>query len=241
MIGPGAPRLLDLAPRSVLAVYAHPDDADIACGGSLARWSAEGAAVHLVIVTDGSKGSDDPLADPEQLVATRIGEVAGAAEALGLATVEHLGIPDGEVPEHLELLAAFVERIRRHRPDVVVGHDPTALFFGGVYVNHRDHRGTGMALLDAVAPACAMPLYFPEAGPAHRVPTLLLSGTLAPDAYVDISATIADKLAAVGAHRSQLDEDHAWVARTVRARAEEDGRLAGVLLAEGFRLLELDV
>ena len=115
------------------------------------------------------------------------------------------------------------------------------LFFGGVYVNHRDHRGTGMALLDAVAPACAMPLYFPEAGPAHRVPTLLLSGTLAPDAYVDISATIADKLAAVGAHRSQLDDDHAWVARTVRARAEEDGRLAGVLLAEGFRLLELDV
>jgi LmbE family N-acetylglucosaminyl deacetylase len=235
-----AARLFGLVPSCALAVYAHPDDADVSCGGALARWSAQGAAVHLVVVTDGGKGSTDPDADTAALVATRVDEVARAAQALGLASVEHLGIPDGEVPEQQWLLGALVERIRRLRPEVVLAHDPTAVFFGGVYVNHRDHRSVGWAVLDAVAPASAMPLYFPGAGGPHRVPHVLLSGTLAPDVYVDVSSSIEEKIAAVREHRSQLDEDPDWVSKTVCRRAEDDGRVVGVHYAEGFRHLELD-
>ena len=228
-----------LRPSSVLAVYAHPDDADIACGGSLARWSAEGADVHLVIVTDGEKGSLDQSADPVHLATLRVGEVQRAAEALGVRSIEHLAIPDGDVPEQPWLLGALVERVRRHQPDVVLGHDPTAIFFGSVYVNHRDHRATGWALLDAVAPAAAMPLYFPEAGAPHRVPHVLLSGSLEPDAVVDITSSLDAKIAAVAEHQSQLSGDPEWVAETVRQRAKEAGRLAGVAFGEGFRHLEL--
>ncbi len=62
-------------------------------------------------------------------------------------------------------------------PNFVCGHDPTVVFFGREYFNHRDHRIAGTALLDAVAPVAALPLYFPDAGPAHQVDTVLLSGT----------------------------------------------------------------
>ena len=97
--------------------------------------------------------------------------------------------------------------VRRLRPDVVLGPDPTATFFGEVYVNHRDHRETGWALLDAVAPAAAMPLYFPEQGAPHQVSVLLLSGTHEPDVVVDVSASIDAKVKAVLAHASQTGGD----------------------------------
>jgi len=229
-----------LTPSVVLGFYAHPDDADVACGATLARWANEGAEVHLVLLADGGKGTVDPLLDPVELAIFRREEVAVAAAALGIASVEHLDIPDGEIPEERGLTEMMVTRIRQLRPDVVLGHDPTAVYFGSVYVNHRDHRAAGWALLDAVAPAAGLPHYFPEAGSAHRVPDVLLSGTLEPDVYVDVTSTIEQKVAAVTAHGSQLRGDPDWVANSVRRRAADDGRRIGVAFAEGFRHLELD-
>ena len=92
--------------------------------------------------------------------------------------------------------------MRALRPDVVCGHDPTAVFFGQTYFNHRDHRIAGASLLDAVAPAAALAHYFPEAGPPHQVATVLLSGTLEPDEWVDVADTIETKVAAVECHRT---------------------------------------
>ena len=57
---------MDETPGVVLAVYAHPDDADVACGGTLARWAKAGSAVHLVVCTDGGKGTTDPAVEPER-------------------------------------------------------------------------------------------------------------------------------------------------------------------------------
>ena len=101
----------------------------------------------------------------------------------------NLGYPDGELVDSDTFRGTLVQRVRRLRPDVVCGHDPTALFFGQEYFNHRDHRIAGTALLDAVSPAAALPLYFPDAGPPHQVATVLLSGTLEPDEWVDVSET----------------------------------------------------
>jgi LmbE family N-acetylglucosaminyl deacetylase len=71
-------------PQRALAVFAHPDDPEVACGGTLARWAGEGAEVHLVVVNAGDKGSFDAGTDPAVLAEERAGEVVAAAEVLGL-------------------------------------------------------------------------------------------------------------------------------------------------------------
>jgi LmbE family N-acetylglucosaminyl deacetylase len=230
---------MEVAPGVVLAVYAHPDDADVACGGSLARWAKAGGAVHLVVCTDGGKGTSDPAAEPARLAVTRRQEVRASSELVGLASVHNLGFPDGELPDSDEFRRMLVLRVRSIRPDLVCGHDPTAVFFGRNYVNHRDHRVAGAALLDAVAPAAALPHYFPDAGPPHQVSTVLLSGTLEPDEWVDVSDTVETKAAAVECHRTQFAGQEGWAGDAVRQRAAEEGRRAGVAYAEGFRRLDL--
>jgi LmbE family N-acetylglucosaminyl deacetylase len=226
-------------PEVALAVYAHPDDADVACGGTLARWAKAGAAVHLVVCTDGGKGTFDPKAKSAKLVAARAAELEESSAVIGLASATNLGYPDGELVDSDQFRRVLVEWVRRLRPEVVCGHDPSALFFGQEYFNHRDHRIAGTALLDAVAPAAALPLYFPDAGPAHQVSTVLLSGTLDPDEWVDVSGTIDCKAAAVECHRTQFSGSDGWAGEAVRRRAEEEGRRAGAAFAEGFRRLTL--
>ena len=230
---------MDETPGIVLAVYAHPDDADVACGGTLARWARAGGAVHLLVCTDGGKGTTDATIDPARLAAQRAAELESSSALTGLATVDNLGFPDGELLDSVEFRRTLVERVRTLRPDVVCGHDPTAVFFGQDYFNHRDHRIAGAALLDAVAPAAALPHYFPDAGPPHQVSTVLLSATLEPNEWVDISDTIDTKASAVECHRTQFAGQDGWAGEAVRRRAAEEGRRAGVPYAEGFRRLTL--
>ena len=229
--------LLSEVPGRALAIYAHPDDPDVSCGGTLAAWAAAGCEVHTLICTDGGKGTADRACNPAELVRARVAEAAAAADVLRLTGQELLGLPDGELVDDETFRGGLVAVVRRLRPDTVLCPDPTAVFFGQDYFNHRDHRITGFAVLDAVAPAAAMPLYYPEAGPAHQVSTVLLSGTLEPDVWVDISATVDDKGEAVGCHRSQFPDGEEWAATAVRLAAEDAGRSAGVSCAEGFRRL----
>ncbi len=230
---------METTPGVVLAVYAHPDDADVGCGGTLARWSKAGSAVHLVVCTDGGKGTTDPAVVPAQLAAERATELQASSALIGLSSVDNLGFPDGELADSDGFRRTLVRRVRELRPDLVCGHDPTAVFFGQSYFNHRDHRIAGAALLDAVAPASALPHYFPDSGPPHQVSTVLLSGTLEPDEWVDVTDTIETKAAAVECHRTQFAGQGGWAGEAVRRRAEEEGRRAGVGYAEGFRRLTL--
>jgi LmbE family N-acetylglucosaminyl deacetylase len=231
--------LIEVTPRTVLAIYAHPDDPDVAAGGALAGWSASGATVHVCICADGDKGSADPEADPRRLIETRRAEVEAAGKLLGVTRHHWLCYPDGDIETGADLVERLVALVREIRPDTVVAPDPTAVFFGQHYVNHRDHRAVGWATLDAVAPAAGNPHYFPDAGPPHRVETLYLSGTLEPDAWVDISTTIDTKVAAIACHETQVGEAGEWLRSAVRQRAEDAGRKAGVPFAEGFRLVRL--
>jgi LmbE family N-acetylglucosaminyl deacetylase len=229
-----------VVPRCALAVYAHPDDADVACGGTLAAWAKSGADVRLLVLADGSKGTDDADIDVKELAVRRSVEVQEAAKALGLSGTEQLGRPDGEIENDLATREAIVASIRRLRPSVVLAPDPTATFFGSLYVNHRDHREAGWAVLDAVAPAAGMPHYFPEAGPPHHVETLLLSGTLEADVVVDVDDVLDRKVAAVLSHRSQLRGDDEWARSAVMSRAVQAGRLVGLAHGEAFRHVSLD-
>jgi len=232
-------RLVGEVPARALAVYAHPDDVEVACGGTLARWVQAGCEVHLVVVCQGDKGSTDAAADPAALAATRAAEVAAAAEVLGLASHRLLAIPDGEVEVTPLLVGDLVAAVRSVRPQVVVAPDPTALLFGRRYVNHRDHRVVGSAAVDAVAPAAAMPHYFPDRGPAWSVAELWLSGTLKPDTHVDVEPVLAVKAAALACHRTQVDLPGELLRSVVEQRAEDAGRAAGVRYAESFRRMLL--
>ncbi len=187
------------SPARALAIYAHPDDPDVSCGGTLAAWAKAGCEVRILLCTDGGKGSSDPSIDPAELAARRAVRGGRGGRVLGRG---RSGLP--------QLPRRGAGR-RRRAPGGAGGRSapvptrtwcsapiPTAVFFGHDYFNHRDHRITGMAALDAVSPAAALPHYFPRAGPAHQVTTVLLSGTLEPDVWVDISSTVDVKGEAVG-------------------------------------------
>ncbi len=233
--------LIEEVPARVLAVYAHPDDYEMSCGGTLHRWAGEGAEVYVVIGTRGEKGSADPNTDTEELADIRGQESRCAAEVLGVKELETLGVPDGELDNSADLRRRLVQVIRRVCPDVVICPDPTAVFFGNSYINHIDHREIGWATIDSVAPASSSPLYFPETGPAHHVGTLLLSGVLEPDVWVDVAMAVQAKVDALFCHKSQLGADaDQWLESFVRQRAGDEGRRAGVALAEGFRRIRFN-
>jgi LmbE family N-acetylglucosaminyl deacetylase len=230
-------------PGRVLAVYAHPDDPEISAGGTLARWADAGAEVHVVVTTRGDKGTNDPDADLDALVDERVRETAAAGRVLGITGHHHLHHPDGEIVDDRPLRLELVRLIRTLQPDVLCCPDPTAVFFGDSYVNHRDHRTTGWATLDAASPAAGNPHYFPELRreglDVHQVRAVYLSGTFEPNVWIDIGSTMERKIEALFCHRSQLVETGDWFREFLRESAIAAGRSAGVQYAEAFRRINL--
>jgi LmbE family N-acetylglucosaminyl deacetylase len=233
-------------PARVLAVGAHSDDVEFGCGGSLAKWAGDGASVHLLVLTDGSKGTWDPDADLAALVATRRREQEAAAAELGLAGVEILDLPDGELASGLAERARVCATVRRIRPDVVLGHDPWKR-----YRLHPDHRHAGWLLLDGVV-AARDHHFFPDQGLLpHRPGRILLFEAQEVDHLERIDGQLDAKVRALLCHHSQwrstmgIDPEApegdaqraAFVAR-VRGEAETAGREAGIGAAEGFKLID---
>jgi LmbE family N-acetylglucosaminyl deacetylase len=95
------------------------------------------------------------------MAAVRRKEQRTAAEVVGFQEVVFLGLADGELHDDEALRGTLVEQIRRFRPDRVVMLDPLTVIYRNSYVNHRDHRMFGIALLDAMYPEASNALYFP--------------------------------------------------------------------------------
>src|SRR5881397_3173059 len=226
---------------SALVLFAHPDDAEFMCGGTVARWARDGCDVHYVVITDGSAGSNEPGVTREGLRPVREGEQRAAAAVLGVKSVTFLGEVDGMLEVTLETRRKVCREVRRLRPEVLVAPDPSRLWFGNGYINHWDHKQAGLLALTAVMPDAPSRPMFPELLDEDiepfEVPNLWLT-TEEPDVYVDITDTIETKLAALAEHASQGTEDAVpWV----RKRAEELGAQSGqgFALAEGFKALRL--
>ena len=190
------------------------------------------------------QGHSDPDADLDALAALRVEETAKAVALLGVAGHFHLDYPDGELVDDAALRGAIVRTVRELRPEVVLCPDPTAVFFGDSYFNHHDHRVTGWATLDAIAPAAGEPALLPGAPPRRgrrctRSRAVYLSGTLEPNTWVDIGATLERKIDALFCHASQLGRDRRLVPRVPAERAEAGRQPAGVRYAETFRRLTL--
>jgi len=222
-------------PRHALVIVAHPDDAEFLCGGTVARWCSEGWTVNYVLTTSGDMGSKDEGMTRKKLLAIREKEQRAAAKALGVHDCTFLRYPDGYVEDTVELRGKLVREIRRLKPDLVVTWDPFRRGF-----NHRDHRLTGQAAVDAIYPLARNPLGYPEhleeGLEVHRVNEVLLAGTDQPDYYVDVSKFLGKKIEALREHKSQIGEaPPKELQKRLRARMAEVGKEPGYKLAEAFR------
>jgi LmbE family N-acetylglucosaminyl deacetylase len=191
-------------PEIVLALVPHPDDAEIYCGGTLAKYVANGATVHIVVATDGRKGSYQE--ESNTLAQVRSEEMCRAAAALGAQPPVLLGFPDMELDTLRPgvLREQFVRAIRRVRPDVVFAEDPYAL-----YEPHPDHRAVAWAATEAIN-CSQLPLAYPqhlaEGLQPHLVREKYFYGDTLPGAnkVVDTTAYIDRKMASIAEHRSQV-------------------------------------
>jgi len=215
--------------KRALVVAAHPDDADFGAAGTACLLAQAGWTVRYVVATDGSKGSDDESFTTARLITTREQEQRDAAELLGVQEVEFLGFADGEVVPLRELLGAITRQIREFRPFAVYTHDPEPVIIGNTFVNHSDHRVTGLATVDAVYPTARDRLNFPEQlaeGLAtHKVRELYLWGANEPNFEADISDVIERKIDALIAHPSQFPvEDEGFLQQMRVNWRGDDGR-----------------
>lgn len=220
---------------SALVLFAHPDDAEFMCGGTVAAWSRDGCEVHYVVCTDGSAGSNEPGASREATAPVREREQRAAAAVLGVRSVTFLGEPDGMLEVNLDTRRKVCREVRRLRPEVILAPDPSRLWSGTGYINHWDHKQAGLLALTAIMPDAPTRVMFSELEQEglepYEVPSLWLS-TSEPDTYVDITETIDTKIAALAEHVSEEGEAAApWV----RERAAELGEEAGYPYAEAFK------
>ncbi len=167
--------------RTLLGIFAHPDDESFGPGGTLAKYAAEGVAVHIAIATDGAAGSmaEGHEVEREQLAAVRAGELYAAATILG-ATLHRLGYrdsgmkgdPANEHPDawiradETEAVRRVVKLIREVRPQVILTHDETGGYF------HPDHIQCWHITTQAFH-AAGDPAQFPDIGPAPYQPERL--------------------------------------------------------------------
>ncbi|MER3396653.1 MAG: PIG-L family deacetylase [Acidimicrobiia bacterium] len=234
-------------PRRVLVVPAHPDDAEFGCAATVAKWTANGASVTYVVITDGSKGTWRLDIHPFDLALRREEEQRHACDVLGIDKVYFSRHRDGNVVSTDGLVREVATWIRSLRPDVILTHDPWAH-----NVLHPDHREVGRSVCDAVV-AARDPRFLEELAVAgvlhHRPKALLLWDAGDPNHIEEISVEHLDKkIEALLAHKSQFQStmhiqdpdgpDVERFAERIRRTAREHGSLGGFALGEAFRFVD---
>lgn len=231
---------MDMSKQRVLVIFAHPDDPEFMVGGTIAKWTREGARVDYVIITDGSAGSNDPTMTRERLVEMRQQEQRGACDAAGVQDLVFLGYQDGMLQPTIELRRELTRLIRRYKPTIVVCGDPLAWYYGNSYLNHADHRAAATAALEAVFPSSeTRPIFrelLDEGLEPHKVHEVWITGAATPDTWVDISADLEKKIDALRHHRSQVEVGDG---KFIRDWAAEDGKAHGIAYAESFKVMKL--
>jgi LmbE family N-acetylglucosaminyl deacetylase len=232
------------APQRVMSIHAHPDDQEFTVGGTLAKWARAGSHIVTVCLTSGGAGSNEWTPKDmtrDKLVKIREEEQRAACGVLGVAETIYLGYEDGMLEPSIALRREVTRLIRRHRPTVVLCGDPTVRYYGNIYLNHPDHRAAADVALDAVFPSAQTRLIFPElideGLEPHHVETVWIHGAEKPDTWVDISDTLAVKLAALKEHQTQMGE---WdPTEMITEWSREQGRKKKLAAAEAYRVMRL--
>jgi LmbE family N-acetylglucosaminyl deacetylase len=239
---------LEQGPQRVLIVMAHPDDGEFSCGGTVARWAAEGRDVSYCLITDGQVGDAGDLEITSgQLAEKRQVEAQAAADALGVKhPVIFLHYWDSRLEHTLELRRDIARVVRQVRPHTVISPDPTHYWNEQSYVNHPDHRVAGEATLAAIMPAAGTRLAYPELAEEglapHEVSEIYLIGTDEhADRWVDIGGYLEKKIAALRAHASQIkdwdptEELTSWARETANMARKHGHEME---FAEGYKYIK---
>jgi LmbE family N-acetylglucosaminyl deacetylase len=210
----------------VLAVFAHPDDESLACGGTLARLSDLGATVVLLCASRGELGfvSDLSLVPNGDLGHIRTNELCAAARVLGLRTVLVRDHPDGYLrwAQASRLDIDIAATIRQFEPDAVITFDEDGLYWHVDHVGVHERTSRIVSSLGDAAPA----LYYVTMKPgmmcdvAHRArskrwaPPHAGLWSIEPAAFgapprartfdIDARPWVGRKLAALQCHQSQM-------------------------------------
>ena len=142
--------------ETALVVVAHPDDLDFGCGGTIARWTAEGTTVSYCVITDGDAGGFDPSVPRDRIGGIRQAEQRAAGKELGVEDVTFLGYPDGRLAVSFDLRRDISRVIRQKRPQRVVVQSPERSYVR-IGTSHPDHLAAGEAALCAVYPDARNP------------------------------------------------------------------------------------
>ena len=228
-------------PKSALVIFAHPDDIEFSCVGTVARWVRASARVGYVLCTSGDVGIAEPGMTRTRATEIREAESREAARVAGVEHVIFLREPDGLLEANLAFRKKLVREIRRFRPEVVICGDPTVLFTARDYINHPDHRATALAAIDAVFPAAGQPNLFEELEEeglkAHKVRKVYVNSWFHVDTYVSIDETIEVKINALRAHKSQMGD---WdPADRIKEWAGEHAKGKEMKYAEAYRVITL--
>jgi LmbE family N-acetylglucosaminyl deacetylase len=235
--------LSDSEVQRILVFAAHPDDVDFGSAGTVALWTDAGIEVTYCIVTDGDAGGYDENVPRAEVAPLRRAEQAAAAKQVGVTDIRWLGYPDGRVEATLALRRDLARVIRQVRPQRVVCPSPERNY-ARMGASHPDHRAVGSAALDAVYPDSRNPFAFPELREeglaAWTVAEVWLPGGVAPNHYVDVTATFERKVAALRAHESQTGHMER-LEEFLRGRLAQTAAQAGLPeghLAEAYQIIE---
>lgn len=204
--------------KTVLFVTAHPDDCLVYFAALIGRLRQDNKQVCVLLVTNGARGSKDVKISEEILAKIRLEE---EKKALGFLQVPEenffcLDYKDGEVESDMMLIRKISFYIRKYKADVVATHEPGLIYQStynndGFFVQHRDHRKVGEAVIDAAYPFARDRSFFPEqlkeGVEPHSVYNLLLTDETGSNFHFDYTEELETKKSAMRIHKSQFDED----------------------------------
>jgi LmbE family N-acetylglucosaminyl deacetylase len=232
--GPPSPTTDSRSPAGldVIAVGAHPDDVEIACGGTLAMLARQGYRVGIVDLTD---GEPTPLSPGPEV---RLAEAQRAAETLGVATRIQLGLTNRRLFDSFEARVALAKEFRRYRPKLVLG-------FGEKTPLASPDHFQAMQITDAAVFYSRLTKWEEhfDGLPVHTISgylyyTLAFAALGLPSGaghlVVDIAATLETKLAAIRCYETQFPPAKGHVFERVRAFALQQGQAAGYDAGELF-------
>ncbi len=219
-------------PLDVIAVGAHPDDVEIACGGTLATLVRQGYRVGIVDLTDGepTPGSPGPH--------VRLKEAANAAEILGVHSRTTLDLPNRRLMDGFEARIALAKELRRWRPKIVLG------LAGKTPLASPDHY-EAMKITDAAVFYSRLTKWDEhfDGLPTHTISKQLyfhlgfehgFDASLLQSFVVDITDALSAKLASIACYETQFPPAKAYVFDRVRAIALAAGAAAGFGAGEVF-------
>jgi LmbE family N-acetylglucosaminyl deacetylase len=218
----------------IMAFEAHPDDIDIFCSGTLAKYSALGHQVAIVCVTNGEVGS--PKLPKQEIAAIRKQEAQNSAHVIG-AEFFWLDYPDEFLFNTAKVRLDFIETVRKFNPDIIIAPDKDNDY-------HPDHTNTGQIIWDIHLMA-TVPNIRTETDPCSKIAEVYFMDTMAgisfiPDLYVDISNFWPQKKGMLECHRSQqewlMNQYGATMVENAELQSRFRGYQAGCKYAEAFRM-----